>query len=649
MKTVRSVIFLFAALLTLSVSSKAQISGNVIAYYPVPAGSCGQASFTAADSIKGSVSASGLKGGNGIYTYQWKLSTDQGTSFNAIPGAIQAAYFPGTISATSLYLREVSSGNDSSSSIPVSLYVSKESIRGNIIQIHASHLTESDIACGTSSVNPGMLTGPVPTGSSNDNYAYSWASSTDNGATFKNLGLSATAFEYLPPLITQTTWFIRIVHSGACVDSSAPVKFVYGGITGNRIAASLKTPVCGATSFTPGTIAGNQLQANYTYQWQSGPDSAHFSDISGVVTQNYDPGTLFSTTAFRRKCQTGSCSSFTNAVLFRIVPPFSSNQISISDSAGQAPVFRGLAVSAGSASINYKWEQSTDSIRYSGLAGNTDFLNYHPLAPLVSTWYRRIAFSGTCSVISNSLVLNPRHCDTCRVLIAGCSIGASKADMGVHLTRRPGDKGQGLTFDYTLSASNYGPGQATHIVIRDTLNINMNETGITAVDNGTASFDAQSRILTWTINAMRSSSIATMILSVRPANNNQLVSKVSITASQCDPDLMNNSLRDTINHPLANVSPGIPAPAFTSSIPDIITPNGDGKNDRFIISKITEPGNSNNQINIFDRWGNTVFAEKGYQNNWDGKGLSAGTYFYVLQINTGGAAQLIKGFITLMR
>lgn len=82
-------------------------------------------------------------------------------------------------------------------------------------------------------------------------------------------------------------------------------------------------------------------------------------------------------------------------------------------------------------------------------------------------------------------------------------------------------------------------------------------------------------------------------------------------------------------------------------IPNVITPNGDGKNDTWKIKGLDPT--AQNEVVIFNRWNNVVYETKNYTNNWDGKGLNAGTYFYVLKIKKDSNEKVYKGFIMLMR
>lgn len=66
-------------------------------------------------------------------------------------------------------------------------------------------------------------------------------------------------------------------------------------------------------------------------------------------------------------------------------------------------------------------------------------------------------------------------------------------------------------------------------------------------------------------------------------------------------------------------------------IPNIFTPNNDNINDVFEIQGI----NSQFSLTILNRWGEKIFSQKPYLNNWDGRTRSGlevpnGTYYYIL-------------------
>jgi gliding motility-associated-like protein len=88
-------------------------------------------------------------------------------------------------------------------------------------------------------------------------------------------------------------------------------------------------------------------------------------------------------------------------------------------------------------------------------------------------------------------------------------------------------------------------------------------------------------------------------------------------------------------------------------LPNVITPNNDGANDLFEINCFDNYPNG--KMEIYNRWGNLVFAENPYTNTWagtletiNGSELPDGTYFYVWT-NMDDNAILAKGFITIIR
>jgi gliding motility-associated-like protein len=92
---------------------------------------------------------------------------------------------------------------------------------------------------------------------------------------------------------------------------------------------------------------------------------------------------------------------------------------------------------------------------------------------------------------------------------------------------------------------------------------------------------------------------------------------------------------------------------FSVSVPEVITPNGDGINDVLMILGIEDYPNS--QIQIFNKRGHKVYEASGVEAKWDGKSqtyldlgsglLPEDTYYYVLDLGDG--TDMIKGYIYL--
>jgi len=76
---------------------------------------------------------------------------------------------------------------------------------------------------------------------------------------------------------------------------------------------------------------------------------------------------------------------------------------------------------------------------------------------------------------------------------------------------------------------------------------------------------------------------------------------------------------------------GSPIEIFTA-----FSPNGDGANDVWNIGEIERFPTC--QIEVFDRWGQSVFKSVGYEQPWDGtykgKYLPTGAYYYVIELNS---------------
>ncbi len=77
-------------------------------------------------------------------------------------------------------------------------------------------------------------------------------------------------------------------------------------------------------------------------------------------------------------------------------------------------------------------------------------------------------------------------------------------------------------------------------------------------------------------------------------------------------------------------------------IPNLITPNNDGKNDRFEIMGLPK----GSELKIVNRWGNQVYLSMNYDNTWGAEEDSDGVYYYELLLPNG---EKHKGWIEVLR
>lgn len=85
------------------------------------------------------------------------------------------------------------------------------------------------------------------------------------------------------------------------------------------------------------------------------------------------------------------------------------------------------------------------------------------------------------------------------------------------------------------------------------------------------------------------------------------------------------------------------------SVPNVFSPNGDGKNDTWNIKYLEtfEKGT----ISIFNRYGQKVFEASPYDTPWEGRlngaDLPVGVYYYIIEPNNG--RKKYTGSVTILR
>jgi gliding motility-associated-like protein/uncharacterized repeat protein (TIGR01451 family) len=200
-------------------------------------------------------------------------------------------------------------------------------------------------------------------------------------------------------------------------------------------------------------------------------------------------------------------------------------------------------------------------------------------------------------------------------------------------------KFEGDQLEFLIRVENSGTTDASAVVVTDKLDAGFGYVS-SAVTGATASTAVSGQEVKWTFASLPAGKSAE--ITVRVKANPLADGQEKLVANTA-----------TVSSPARELSPNDNSSTTSVAIKpfflaNVITPNGDGKNDAFVINGLGRF--ASNEIIIFDRLGSHVFQKKGYQNDWAGQGLVAGTYFYILSVvDSNGDATEFKGWIQLIR
>jgi gliding motility-associated-like protein len=232
-----------------------------------------------------------------------------------------------------------------------------------------------------------------------------------------------------------------------------------------------------------------------------------------------------------------------------------------------------------------------------------------------------------------------------------------------------------LDVTYVITVKNLGNDTLKSVQVFDTLNIPTPATftiksGPTTTGNLTAngSYNGNSDIALLIANsstlAPGETQTITFVLNITP-NEVRSITNIAIgnginstggtvrdsSNTGTNPDPNGNGVA---TEPGENVPTVLELPDVNLFIPEVFTPDGDGKNDFFVIKGIE--GRTVN-LTVFNRWGNKVYQNDAYDNTWSGtpnvsgliignSKLPQGTYYYVIEFED-GADEPVNGYVVL--
>jgi gliding motility-associated-like protein len=601
-------------------------------------------------------------GGTGTISYQWESSLDNST-WTAIPGANEATYAPGALTATTYFRRRASAGTACAPAVSNVVIITVAPV------LTAGTIGPDQTLCQGTAPNVIFSTAGANGGTSS--VAYQWQSSPDN-STWTNIP-GATNPDYTPGLLTATTYFRRQATSGACGPVYTPVVTltVLPALAAGSIGAD--QTVCAAATPSPltSTAGASGGTGAFAYQWESSLDNSTWTAIPGATGESFAPGSLTTTTYFRRRVTSGTAScatGVTNVVAVRVTPTVTPTVTLAAppvQCAGTALTFVAVTTNVG-ATPTFQW-----FVNNAPVASGPTFTS----STLATGDQVRVQVTPTVGLCSTGLA-------TATVTVTRTATPAPT----LAITVQPGGPvclGEPLNFSI---ASVTGAGAApayqwqvngsdvtgatgpvfTSTTLRDgqTVTLRLRTTDACGQPATVVSNSVVVRIQPpVVVNAGPDKEIlaGTSVVLEGSADGNYPVTwtpALGLTISASDPLHPVAAPTETTTYTLSAGSGGCASsdqvtvtvrPAIR--IPNAFTPNGDGRDDTWQIEFIEQfPDNT---VTVFNRWGNKIFSAENYSraNEWrgdiNGQPAPVGTYYYVV-VTKGPLGKSYAGSVTIL-
>ncbi|MCU0392232.1 MAG: gliding motility-associated C-terminal domain-containing protein [Thermoflexibacter sp.] len=332
------------------------------------------------------------------FKFQWQASLDRKTWIRAdtvTKADTMLRLYPLNNIIRTTYFRRIvfnQCGRDTSNTVTIDIF---KPIANNRVQSNIPVYCDGD----TTKVR---LTGNVPI-NGGGNYKYVWQSSLDR----RNWNNRGDSLRLVLDNVTDTTYFRRIVNSLCYADTSNILVVARAFDFGENRITSPSQLNC--NNLAPDSLQATKPQGKgfFRYIWQTSPDSINWARIDTLgdnigyrPPKNMPLGKLF----FRRVIDNGCKLNISNVISITTVSAIENNRINGNQSVCEGETIReivGTIPLGGGGGYRYRWQVSTDSVRWS-LADTLQ--SFQPQGITRTSYYRRIVTARQCGVDTSNVV-----------------------------------------------------------------------------------------------------------------------------------------------------------------------------------------------------------------------------------------------------
>jgi gliding motility-associated-like protein len=481
-----------------------------------------------------------------------------------------------------------------------------------------------------------------------------WETSTDNGVTWSGIG-NITASENFSGL-TQTTQYRALIDGGACADVYSDTHEVF--IEEASDAGILETDTVLCENEALDIVLGTSLGS--VDEWESSSDGTTWNTITAATANTYNTGSLLSSTYYRVSVVNGICpSEFSNEVFVQVQPDIVAGTIGGGASTCASNATGTLTLTGNTGSV-VQWESSTDEgATWVNIINTTNGENYASLSQ--TTWYRALIEGGACA---------DKYSDTAYVIVSPNTVaGILSADATIcegesYTLNLTGNVGAVVSWEFSSDGSTWTIINSTDssftIPSVDSPNFYR-----VIIKSGVCDADTSNTIFVDVFSAPLAD--AGSDLDILEGDSIALNGSGGLFGMwSADPTLSDSTIYNPIASPtvttnyfltvissdgcfdtdVVTVTVGPPIPPL--DVKNVITRNGDGFNDQWIIQGAEAFPNI--AVKVYNIYGNLVFESDDYQNDWGGefndKSLPNGTYLYIVM--PGGTEDVLKGNLTIL-